>query len=346
MRALYPYDAAMVERNGVSVGYEVFGAGSPTIVLLTSWAIVHARQWKAQVPFLARQFRVVTVEGRGNGRADRPGRAEDYSDRAYVEDALAVMDATDTERAVVVGLSMGARHALQLAAWHPSRAAGVVAIGTALPWPVPPDFDETKDRYDGWEKANRHYWQADYRGWVEFFMSQVFTEPHSTKHLEDGIGWGLETDAATLLLTAPAVAAPTVRDAEQVCRQVRCPVLVIHGDRDAIVPYETGVAVADWTSGELVTMSGGGHAPPMREPVRTNLLIRDFAARFAEAPPPRRWRRSLDRPRRVLMVCSPIGLGHARRDLAIAAELRKQRPDIQIDWLAQSPVAEVVASTR
>ena len=110
----------------------MFGAGEPTILLLTSWAIVHARQWKAQVPYLARHFRVITVEGRGNGRAGRPGTAEAYRDREYVDDAIAVLDAIGVDRAVVVGLSMGGRHALQLAAWYPERAVGVVAIGAAL----------------------------------------------------------------------------------------------------------------------------------------------------------------------------------------------------------------------
>ncbi len=173
MRARYPDTEGFIERGGVKVGYEVFGAGEPTILLLTSWAIVHARQWKAQVPYLARHFQVITVEGRGNGRADRPGTAEAYRDREYVDDAIAVLDAAGVDRAVVVGLSVGGRHALQLAAWYPERAAGVVAIGAALPWPLPPGFDETRDTYEGWGKANRHYWLADYRGWVEFFMSQV-----------------------------------------------------------------------------------------------------------------------------------------------------------------------------
>ena len=72
MRAREPDYEGVVERDGVRVGYAVYGAGEPTILLLTSWAIVHARQWKAQVPYLARRFRVITVEGRGNGRADRP----------------------------------------------------------------------------------------------------------------------------------------------------------------------------------------------------------------------------------------------------------------------------------
>ena len=54
-----------------------------------------------------------------------------------------------------------------------------MSIGTALPWPLPPDFDEPKPAHEGWGKANRHYWLADYRGWVEFFISQVFTEHYS-----------------------------------------------------------------------------------------------------------------------------------------------------------------------
>ena len=50
------------------------------------------------------------------------------------------------------------------------------------------------------------------------------------------------------------------------------------------------------------------------------------------------------RPRKVLYVSSPIGLGHARRDMAIAAELRKLHGDVQIDWLAQDPVTRALAT--
>ena len=79
MHAREPDYEGTVERDGVRVGYSAYGAGEPTIVLLTSWAITHAQQWKGQVPYLARHFRVITVEGRGNGWADRPGTEEAYS---------------------------------------------------------------------------------------------------------------------------------------------------------------------------------------------------------------------------------------------------------------------------
>lgn len=55
------------------------------------------------------------------------------------------------------------------------------------------------------------------------------------------------------------------------------------------------------------------------------------------------WVRARQRPRRALFLSSPIGLGHARRDLAIARELRTLHPDLRIDWLTQDPVTRVLA---
>jgi pimeloyl-ACP methyl ester carboxylesterase len=121
MRAHHPDHHGHIERNGVRVFYEVFGHGEPTILLLPTWSIIHSRHWKMQVPYLARHYRVVTFDGRGNGRSDRPTSPEGYADKEFVDDAVAVMDATETRRAVVVGFSNGGRWALQLAAWHPER---------------------------------------------------------------------------------------------------------------------------------------------------------------------------------------------------------------------------------
>src|SRR3954470_11646312 len=277
MRAREPDLEGEIERDGVRIGYDVYGdADRPCLVLLTSWAIVHMRQWKFQVPYLSRHFRVITVEGRGNGRADRPDEEHAYADDEYVDDALAVMDAVGIERAVLAGLSMGARHALQFAARYPERAIGVVAMGSLFPASRMPGFDEPKASYDGWDKYNRHHWRTDFPDWVEFFMSQVFTEPHSLKQREDGVSWGLDTDGVTLALTQTEKALPTVGDAEEACRAVRCPVLVVHGSEDQITPYAIGADIAAWTGGRLVTIEGGGHAPPLREPVLTNRLIADF----------------------------------------------------------------------
>jgi predicted glycosyltransferase len=125
---------------------------------------------------------------------------------------------------------------------------------------------------------------------------------------------------------------------------VRCPVLVVHGDEDGIIPYEHGVALAELLGVGLVTLEGGGHLPSLGDPVRCNLLIREFVEGLRPArQPPRRWSRALRKRRRALVVSSPIGLGHARRDVAIVHELRALHPDLEVDWLAQHPVTAVLA---
>src|SRR5688572_33327332 len=104
-RARYPDESGYVERDGVRVFYEVYGTSEPTILLLPTWSIIHSRQWKAQIPYLARHYRVVVFDGRGNGRSDRPAEPSAYDEREFAGDALAVLDATATERAVLLGYS-------------------------------------------------------------------------------------------------------------------------------------------------------------------------------------------------------------------------------------------------
>src|SRR3954464_9090511 len=102
MRARYPDAEGHVERDGVRIFYEVYGDGEPTLLLLPPWALVHSRFWKAQVPYLARHFRVVTFDPRGNGRTDRPDTADLYGPRMLERDAIAVLDAVGASECVMV----------------------------------------------------------------------------------------------------------------------------------------------------------------------------------------------------------------------------------------------------
>jgi pimeloyl-ACP methyl ester carboxylesterase/predicted glycosyltransferase len=349
VRAREPDRVGHVERDGVRVLYEVHGEGEPTLLLLPTWSIIHSRHWKAQVPYLARHFRVVTFDGRGNGGSDRPKDPEAYREEEFAADALAVMDATGTERAILVSLSLGSVRALLLAANHPERVSGSVFIGPSLAIaPLLPErrahsFSEPLETEDGWAKFNQHYWRRDYRGFLEFFFGRMFTEPHSTKQIEDCVGWGLETTPEALIASATAPGRPDREEILALCRRVQCPVLVVHGDEDAISPHERGERLACETGGTLVTLEGAGHAPHARDPVRVNLLLREFVERVRPpAPRPRVWRRGRARRKRALYVSSPIGLGHARRDVAIARALRDLAPDLEIDWLAQHPVTQVL----
>jgi pimeloyl-ACP methyl ester carboxylesterase/predicted glycosyltransferase len=344
-RARYPDAEGYVERDGVRIFWERYGNDGPAVLLLPTWSIVHSRFWKFQIPYLARYCRVVTFDGRGNGRSDRPLGAEANSTDEFAADAIAVMDATATERATLVALSCGALWGTILAAHHPERVAGTVYIAPAVRLaPGHPQrgihpFDEPLDTDDGWAKYNSFYWKRDYAGFLRFFFGQCFNEPHSTKHIEDSIAWGLETSPETLADTTRGIGVPRGEDFRAMCARVRCPTLVIHGDADLIRPHRQGEALADATGGKLVTIEGAGHIPSARDPVKVNVLLRDFIC-----PPaaPRRWARARSRGRRALYVSSPIGLGHARRDVAIARELRRLVPGLVVDWLAQDPVTRVL----
>ena len=131
-RARYPDDSGYVERDGVRLFYEVYGSGAPTVFLLPTWSIVHSRHWKMQIPYLARHCRVVTFDGRGNGRSDRPAGTAAYLEDEFADDTLAVMDATGTGRATLVGLSCAAVFGTILAVDHPDRVDGIVYIAPAV----------------------------------------------------------------------------------------------------------------------------------------------------------------------------------------------------------------------
>jgi len=345
-RARYPDQTGYVERDGVRIYYEAYGSGEPTILFLPTWSIIHSRCWKMQIPYLARHCRVITFDPRGNGRSDRPDEPEAYAEAEFAADALDVLGATETERAIIVGFSMGAQRGLLLAANHPERVEGAVFIGPALPLGsstprsrAVTSFDERFETYEGWRKYNRHHWLEDYADFLEFFFSQIFNEPHSTKQIEDSVGWALESTPEMLVATQGAAGIKDEAQARELAARIRCPVLVIHGENDAIRSHSTGAALAELTGGTLVTLEGSGHAPHGRDPVKVNLLLRDFAV---PSKPASRWVRGKSRRKRALYVSSPIGLGHAQRDAAIADELRKLHPDLEIDWLAQHPVTAVL----
>jgi pimeloyl-ACP methyl ester carboxylesterase/predicted glycosyltransferase len=344
-RARYPETTGYVERDGVRVFYEVYGTGEETVLLLPTWSIIHSRCWKAQIPYLARHCRVVTFDPRGNGRSDRPSGPDAYAEAEFAADTVAVLDATDTARAFVVGFSAGAQRGLVLASEHPERVAGIVFIGPALPLGMQlarenaiAAFDEPRDVYEGWQKFNRHYWLEHYADFLEFFFSQVFSEPHSTKQIEDCVGWGLETSPERLADSSDGPG-PDEDETRRLAARIQCPVLVLHGSEDALRSPESGAALAALTGGTLVRLEGSGHAPHARDPVRVNLLLREF---ISPPRPLQRWTRARTRGRRALFISSPIGLGHARRDVAIADELRKIHPELEIDWLAQHPVTAVL----
>ena len=276
--------------DGVRIAYEVFGSGEPTILLLPSAPIIHSRQWKGQVPYLSRRHRVVTYDGRGNGASDRPTAPEAFRDDCYVSDVATVMDGTGTDRAVLVGLCTDAVwRAIRYAVQQPERVLGIVAFAVGVPRLTPSHphyiaagatFNDELPAYDGWGKYNRNYWVEHYEDFLDFFFSQCLTEPHSTKPHEDTVGWGLETDGPTLVATQLAPRFRGEADVRALLSRIDCPILVIHGSDDHVRPCASGARLAELGNGALAVLEGSGHLLHARDPVKVNLLLHDFIARF------------------------------------------------------------------
>jgi len=368
-RARLPDATGVAVRDGVRTAWASYGTAAPTLVMLPTWAIVRSALWRAQVPYLTRHFRVVTFDARGSGASDRPGTAAGYTDDQYAADTLAVMDDAGVDRAVLVAFSCGVAWALQVAADHPDRVLGLFALSPACnlgidhpdreghSWDGPQEGGPDGGAPQGWATYNRAYWnRGGYPDFLRFF-SQVFSEPDGSRPVEDAIGWGLELDVATAVATKDGrsgLAGGSCAPAEPICARVRCPVTIVHGTADRLDPPRVAQRLAELTGGDLLLVQDRGHGLMAQQPVLVTRAIRAFAEGLRPAAArvrptavpaavPRRWATARSRPKRVLFISSPIGLGHARRDAAIADELRLAHPDLEIDWLAQHPVTRVLA---
>jgi pimeloyl-ACP methyl ester carboxylesterase len=289
VRAAHPDHTGHVVRDGIRLGYEVFGVGDPTVLLMPTWTIIHTRFWKFQVPYLARRYRVITYDGPGNGGSDRVTDPARYSLDSYAADAKAVLDVCGVDQAVVAGLSLGAAYSVRFASLHPDRVLGLVLIGSSIPLTPPhPEraavlegkFDPYPPDPQGWQKYNVAYWHNHYQDFVEFFFEQCFNEPHSTKPREDAVEWGLET--VPEVLEAEARKPLWQGEPAAIFDDFDCPVLVIHGTKDRISPHQVAVEAARLSDGALLSIAGGGHLPNVRDPVPVNLAMRDFIERVGQ----------------------------------------------------------------
>ena len=193
-RARYPDESGYVERDGVRVYYEVYGSGEPTVLLLPTWSIVHSRHWKMQIPYLARHCRVVTFDGRGNGRSDRPQGASALQRRASSRTMPSrCWTRRGTERARHRRpLARRDSGRMLLAAEHPERvealvfiAPDVLGVARATPERSVYAFDAEHDTRRGLGQVQPPLLAARLSRFVEFFFARRSREPHSTKQIED-----------------------------------------------------------------------------------------------------------------------------------------------------------------
>jgi pimeloyl-ACP methyl ester carboxylesterase len=234
------------------VNFDVRGEGSPTLVL-THGLAASGETWRAQVDDLSRRHRVITWDLRGHGRSPSPDGPYVLEDLA--DDLRDVLDASRTERAVILGHSAGGVIAMQFALGHPDRTAGLVLVGTA---------SECNERahqfYEGLAAA------AEERG-----MSSV--------HKRLGLGADYAGPAAN-----PAAFAKIARCMGNLYHapltprlaEIRCPTLLIVGEKDFLGAGGSVILSRRIAGSELHIVPERGHGIFLEDPEGFNRLVEAF----------------------------------------------------------------------
>jgi 3-oxoadipate enol-lactonase len=224
------------ERDGTRLYWEEAGSGDP--VLLIMGLGMNATGWWRTIPLLAERYRVLAFDNRGVGRSDRPSGP--YSVPQLADDAVAILDAADEQRAHVYGISLGGMIAQEVVLRHPERVRGLV-LGATTPGGnlgVPAGEDTLAFfRRRGEMPAEEAVWAS-----VPYNYSPRTRRDHGERIAED----------IAKRLRYPIEAAPYVaqleaalgHDAGARLPSIAAPTLVVHGEADVMVPPPNGERLA------------------------------------------------------------------------------------------------------
>ena len=257
-------------RSPVRIHYAVHGDRGPAVVLLHGLGL-SSRFWFDVPALLAgdpeRPRRVVTIDNRGTGRSGMPRRP--WSMRAMAEDVVRVLDHAGIDAAFVVGISMGGMIAQHLALRHPSRVRGLVLLATTAGFLLGalPDASALARLLTlplGGPRAGVNLVRLllPESRWAE--GRELFREWPRAMREEP-------TTAATF--AAHFLAASTHLVAPRLGR-IRCPVVVVAGRHDTLVPLRNAeVLAARIPSAELEVLEDEGHAVFAGDPDLVRRLV-------------------------------------------------------------------------
>jgi pimeloyl-ACP methyl ester carboxylesterase/DNA-binding CsgD family transcriptional regulator len=269
--------------DGVKLAYAVSGEGPPLVMSATwlshlehQW---HSASWQPWLEAFSHEHTLLRYDPRGCGLSDR--EVDDVSFESWVRDFECVIEAAGLSRFDLLAKCWGGPIAVAYAARHPERVNRLVLYGTnalgRLRWSDRPgDAERARVLLDlmrlGWGQENHAFMQV----WATYF------QPGGTfDHLRS---WSDQQCAATSADTAISLMRNgwniDVRDA---ARRIKCPVLVLHGERDVVVPVEQGRLLASLIpDARFVQLDSENHMPLGDEPAWPRLV--DEVRRFLAEP--------------------------------------------------------------
>lgn len=210
--------------------YEMLGQGEP-LVLISGMGMEISMLVEHPDPDVLKKYQTLVIDNRGVGRTDKP--AEPYTIETMAEDIVGVMDALKIKKAHIVGISMGSRIALTIAANHPDRVKGLVlcVAGTRLSPGLKfmtfllthvPGYSKTLN------KTAKFIFDQKYPPTPESFLRQI------------------EANAKF--------------DGRGMLARVKAPTLIVNGTRDQLAPVKYGKELADGIAGARMSLVEGDHA--------------------------------------------------------------------------------------
>lgn len=271
--------------TAVDLHYEDYGVGKP-IVLIHGWPL-SSRSWEGQVPALvAAGYRVITYDRRGFGQSSQPWSGYDYD--TFAADLNALVDELDLRDVVLVGFSMGGGELARYVGTYGEERISKLVFASA----VTPYLWKSEDNPDGGVDQELADWfsngiTGDRPAFLHEFLKMFFTAGKPTllnKPMvsNEQIAYNLSTAlAASPKGTLDCTAAFATTDFRDDLAKVTVPTLVIHGDSDAIVPFEvsgkrTGEAIP---TSETLVIEGAPHGLTVSHRDEWNRRVLEFLAK-------------------------------------------------------------------
>ncbi len=262
----------------VELYYEDHGSGSP-VVLIHGWPL-SGRSWENQVPALVDAgYRVITYDRRGFGWSSQPWGGYDYD--TFAADLEALLAHLDLRDATLVGFSMGGGEVARYISRYGTARVAKAVLAAA----VPPYLYQSDDNPEGGlDDATIQQFKDGVRGdriaFLEGFTTDFFTAgDRSDLVSEPNRLYNREIAAfASPKGTLDCIDAFGRTDFRDNLAKIDVPTLVMHGDSDAIVPFEVSGKRSHEaiTNSSLVLIEGGPHGFNATHPEEFNRALLDF----------------------------------------------------------------------
>ena len=263
----------------VEIYYEDHGAGKP-VVLIHGWPL-SGRSWEAQIPALiAAGHRVVVYDRRGFGKSSQPWTGYDYD--TFTVDLLGLMTHLDLKDATLVGFSMGGGEVARYISTYGTERVAKAVFAAA----VPPYLYKSADNPEGGlDDATINGFKGGVTGdrmaFLEGFTTGFFSAGGKLMVSEAQRKYALDIAAfASPKGTLDCIHAFSYTDFRADLAKFTLPTLIIHGDSDAIVPFEvSGARTHKAIRGStLCVIKGAPHGFNLSHAAEFNKSVLDFLA--------------------------------------------------------------------